>query len=229
MFINTAIVVNGGPTPLLQVYGTQGNLRQPTNLHYVHKRFVSGIDSYDSITGNAWSNQHYQHILQEDQLGNIFYMGNICFGLEVCLDHSKRHLKSILFNWMDNNLQAHTSTPDVDVHILVACGMEVIRDGIVTRQGGLFVRCDGSITALQAMQGSEIGRYYGGTLYIPLAVAPDSANTGPGVQQVVPLPPHLQLKLSQHESCQLLAEHFGVMQRIVVYKQQAIDDTEPPA
>lgn len=156
--LNTALIVNGGPSPLLKVYsgpwkGKPG-LRAPTHMHYVHKSVVAGTDPYnDTPTENAMKNAWYKQHLEEDYLAHFFYVDNISFVLEVCRDHREGRAKQILSKWRDGCISAGTPAPNVDVHLIVACGMRVNNINLCVRKGGVIMRCDG-----QSMLRSELGR-----------------------------------------------------------------------
>jgi hypothetical protein len=68
---------------------------------------------------------------------SLFTYGGLQFGIEVCLDHNLEFLKKELEN-----------RRNLDVHMVVACGMRRYPQNVMARNGGVFLRIDGHIRPL---------------------------------------------------------------------------------
>lgn len=66
-----------------------------------------------------------------------FTCGNLNIGVKICLDHSRKRLLG------------YTSKGEIrplDIQIVPSCGMQLRKDSIVTKEGGLLFNCDGEYT-----------------------------------------------------------------------------------
>lgn len=83
----------------------------------------------------------------EHKSKHIFQICGLTVGLEICLEHSLQVLKTVLHNQYKlyrrfGNLGALAR---IDLHLLTAGGMDLIRGSIAAKINGFFLRCDGYI------------------------------------------------------------------------------------
>lgn len=92
-------------------------------------------------TGYLQSITKYENIAEKgnEEKGNdsdeyaVFDYGGIRFGIDICLDHSRKRL-----------LKHLSSTENyVDVQIIPSCGMEIKDDAVIARTEGYVFNCDG--------------------------------------------------------------------------------------
>lgn len=76
---------------------------------------------------NVWSYM-YQHSHP------VMELRGVRFGIEVCLDHGQSCLTAYI---------ANTGQGDVDVHVIVACGMSIVDANVAAKRDGYVARCDG--------------------------------------------------------------------------------------
>lgn len=78
---------------------------------------------------------------------NLFTHDGLSFGIEICLDHAGGFLKTEL-----------NSRRTVDVHLEVGCGMGCIKKNVMAKNGGVFLRVDGTkkpLSQAYKVQGSD--------------------------------------------------------------------------
>jgi hypothetical protein len=61
---------------------------------------------------------------------DTFYIEKIKFGVEICLDHRRGRLRE----------EGHN---DLDVQVITSCGMQIQKDSVSVKSGGLIFNCDG--------------------------------------------------------------------------------------
>ncbi|MDH6097495.1 hypothetical protein NWP21_01275 [Anabaenopsis sp. FSS-46] len=119
--------------------------------HVVIKEFMSGIDFIEkaNISNDNLSLDRVIHMDRTNLLrpttekqaisydgSSIFTIDGIKFGLEVCLDHSQKRLA--------NSREAiDNQSGIVDIQLIPSCGMTIMQDAIVVRNGGYIFNCDG--------------------------------------------------------------------------------------
>ena len=85
-------------------------------------------------------------------------------GIEICLDHRTLAGPPPSVGVLRQHYLAAEPDPaqgvGVDLHILTAAGMPLLRENVVARRGGLYLRCDGGYGALRS-QCLEIDRDHG--------------------------------------------------------------------
>lgn len=84
--------------------------------------------------------------------GTIFSMAGVRFGLEVCLDHAEKRLRTSIDN-------SGGKQKPVDVQLIPSAGMTIILDAVATRKNGIVFNVDGyrpidlaSVSAAVAMK-----------------------------------------------------------------------------
>ena len=75
-----------------------------------------------------------------------FTCGNLNVGVEICLDHSRKRLLGYASKGKIHPL---------DIQIVPSCGMQLRKDSIVTKEGGLLFNCDGEYTLEDDAQNSD--------------------------------------------------------------------------
>jgi len=115
------------------VHNTMPILSNHQIIHTWQKKNLSGIDGLKHGS-QQWDadNKAVRAVLDSSQVPIFQYDLNgtpIKIGLEVCLDHSLGVL--------------HGSGQQVDMHLLVACGMSINTANIAASTGGVMLRCEG--------------------------------------------------------------------------------------
>lgn len=108
------------------------------------KQYFSDVDNLDytkaALTGTGALAKVASYVNHQ-----IFTIGGIDIGLEVCLDHRLEALK--------RTVTANPLHPrNVDIHLLPACGMETIDSSVAARLNGYFLRCNGNDWALRRVE-----------------------------------------------------------------------------
>ncbi len=117
----------------------------PAAAHAVLKEHLSGLDfikSKKSSGGIEWERVEHPKPAREAGTasevqvksydGNsVFSQDGLTFGVEVCLDHAQKRLKS------------SQGLPAIDIQLVSSCGMSVKDKSIVARTGGYIFLCDG--------------------------------------------------------------------------------------
>jgi hypothetical protein len=98
----------------------------------VNKQYKSMEDfilnrSTSSLRGYQEHTVSYGDI--QDQT-DTFDIDEIKFGVEICLDHRRERLRE----------EGHN---DLDVQVITSCGMQIIKDSVCVKSGGLIFNCDG--------------------------------------------------------------------------------------
>lgn len=117
----------------------------PAAAHAVLKEHLSGLDfikASKSTGGIEW--ERVEHLEPAREAGtasevqvkgydgnSVFSQDGLTFGVEVCLDHAKKRLKS------------SQGLPAIDIQLVSSCGMSVKDESIVARTGGYLFLCDG--------------------------------------------------------------------------------------
>jgi hypothetical protein len=125
------------------------------NKKYIHTWQKEKLSDIDGLWDNCqqWDrkNKEVKAVLNKTQVP-VFEqkLDGLTFkvGLEICLDHDYGILKS-------------KAPKDLDIHILIACGMPADPAKIAARDGGVFLRCDGSIGKTQYAHGVDYARREG--------------------------------------------------------------------
>lgn len=65
---------------------------------------------------------------------STFNCGGLNIGVEICLDHSRKRL----FNYL-----CEKKIKELDIQIVISCGMSLRKDSAATKQGGILFNCDG--------------------------------------------------------------------------------------
>jgi hypothetical protein len=65
---------------------------------------------------------------------STFNCGGLNIGVEICLDHSRKRLLGYL---------SEGKIKELDIQIVVSCGMSLKKDSAATKQGGILFNCDG--------------------------------------------------------------------------------------
>ncbi len=140
VFFNTASAIKGG-----------GN----GSMTYVHKEHMSGMDGAPSDMVDGVDDVKFNAILGswKEQKERRFNIDGLTFGLDVCLDHSIKALKRVVLNWPK---QEEAPAPDIDVHLITSCGMQVKHDGVAARAGGCVLLCDGAPNQSPSWQQSAV-------------------------------------------------------------------------
>lgn len=117
------------------------------NKKYIHtwqKENLSQIDGlWDDCQQWDRDNKAIKAILDKTQVPVFEHNADgvtISIGLEICLDHALGVLKA-------------KAPKDLDLHILIACGMPADGGKIAAKDGGVFIRCDGSIGKTNYLSG----------------------------------------------------------------------------
>ncbi|PYG86924.1 hypothetical protein LY28_02545 [Ruminiclostridium sufflavum DSM 19573] len=66
---------------------------------------------------------------------SAFNCGGLNIGIEICLDHKRKRLLGYL---SEGSIQQQ-----LDIQIVISCGMQLMKDSAATRQGGILFNCDG--------------------------------------------------------------------------------------
>jgi hypothetical protein len=126
-FFNTASVIKGG---------SKGSMT------YVHKERRSDIDGVPPSLSDGTQDPKFKPLLGswEEQKQRIFNVDGITFGLDVCLEHLTQALKRTVVDWPNKE---KGSAPNIDVHLVTSCGMDVKHESVAARTGGCVLLCDG--------------------------------------------------------------------------------------
>lgn len=65
---------------------------------------------------------------------STFNCGGLNIGVEICLDHSRKRLLGYL---------SESKIKELDIQIVISCGMQLKKDSAATKQGGILFNCDG--------------------------------------------------------------------------------------
>lgn len=65
---------------------------------------------------------------------STFNCGGLNIGVEICLDHSRKRLLGYL---------SEKKIKELDIQIVISCGMSLRKDSAATKQGGILFNCDG--------------------------------------------------------------------------------------
>lgn len=65
---------------------------------------------------------------------STFDCGGLNIGVEICLDHSRKRLLGYL---------SQGRIKELDIQLVISCGMQLKKDSAATRQGGILFNCDG--------------------------------------------------------------------------------------
>jgi hypothetical protein len=128
VFFNTASIIKGGTN---------------SSITFVHKEHKSGLDKAPINFAEGTLDPRFTPIVGTwaEQKERLFNFEDITFGLDVCLDHANKALKRTIIQWPQNENGA--PAPNVDVHIVTSCGIQVETDRVAARTGGCVLLCDG--------------------------------------------------------------------------------------
>lgn len=203
---NTATIIKGGA-------GT----KEDTWFHFVHKRQISTIDGAP-VENAAVLNQDLTPILAswgERKQNYLPLLDFRRFGIEVCLDHHKElHTLKNVHLEMHKRTQTQIISPDVDLHLLTACGMPINTRSVAAKEGGYILRVDGSPNLGNLEVNSEIVRVTEQNFHGDAKLSWDDAS-GKRLNQSVweeHLPADLKLAVSQ-------GDDNSLPQRLVCYQK----------
>ena len=77
---------------------------------------------------------------------STFNCGGLNIGIEICLDHKRKRLLGYLADKKINQL---------DIQIVISCGMQLSKDSIATREGGILFNCDGEYVIADDAQNGD--------------------------------------------------------------------------
>lgn len=165
LYFNTVCVVRGrsadfasGPA---EINGVPVVRNGTTN----QKELMSRIDygrGVDKTAQDAAINPYFAPIIGDWawRKGHLFTVQDILndngrplvFGLEVCLEHGEHIevqqrvdggvLKQTLRQWPQ--METGNDLPEVDIHIVTSCGMDIDTDNVCAKADGYVLACDGS-------------------------------------------------------------------------------------
>lgn len=121
VYLNTAVVVKGEDKGFS---------------HFVHKYFISGIDGPPENQSLSACDPYKTMLTQLAAAGKSefdsyhFEVDNVSFAFDICLDHAQGVARA-------------TANKVADVHLVTACGMELLDKSLVARSGGHAMICDG--------------------------------------------------------------------------------------
>jgi hypothetical protein len=124
VYMNTAVYVQGG---------------KDNGLKFVEKRLASTIDGVPVAMTPAYTNDPNVRSIHSDwdvRKQHIFSVGNVGFGLEVCLDHLVCTVKNIRSEY-------YFSKHAVNLHVLSAGGMTIESNAVAADINGYILRNDG--------------------------------------------------------------------------------------
>ena len=131
-FLNTAIVVKGGPLGPFRFIDKQGI----ASADFMPRQRNAADEIKVALTD-------WDHVSAADvfnyRAGAVFRFDNLGFGLEICADHSAGVLKELLEDASNRKLEADT----IDFQLLTACGQGLRHLNCVARVGGHFLSVDG--------------------------------------------------------------------------------------
>ena len=171
VFTNVAIVVKGGTNDPVQA---------------IHKREPSGLDGVPWAVSTPGRDADYRpvHESWDTRRRNLFTAFGLTFGIEICLDHRTRTLRTMLAEWQ--KYEPATAVPRIQVQLLPAGGMGVMRDSLCAESNGAIFRNDGYASYadwsknLEGQSASYRIRGYTGPPGTPLRSVP------PGTAQYLP-------------------------------------------
>lgn len=127
-------------------------------IHTWQKENLSDIDGlWDDCQQWDRKNKDVKAILDKTQIPVFEHKVDdtaISIGLEICLDHAYGVLKA-------------KAPKDLDIHMLIACGMEADTTKIASKDGGIFLRCDGSIGKTNYISGYDFAQRKGAKWLLP--------------------------------------------------------------
>lgn len=137
LYYNTATVVRGGVANSLAI---------------VEKNLPSHVDGLPKLDGERYAAPGDDALLARSYYARwyarqlrVIDVGGRTIGLEICLDHASsaphRVLRRVVEDW---SFWESTPDPLIDLHVLVAGGMNLEGASIAARVGGYFVRNDGA-------------------------------------------------------------------------------------
>jgi hypothetical protein len=128
LYFNTAVVVEGGKTNSVRIV----EKKVPSTIDGVPPNFYGpGVEPDVKLIFEAWSARRLR----------VFDVSGVSFGLEVCLDHGIKVLKTLLGEWQQNEGSAKT----IKLHLLAAGGMPLKEDAVAAKKGGYILRNDGHV------------------------------------------------------------------------------------
>ncbi|MFK7695460.1 hypothetical protein [Paenibacillus sp. HJGM_3] len=128
LYFNTGVVVEGGKTNSIRLVEKKIN----SSIDGVPPTFFApGADAKVKLIFDEWSAKRLR----------VFDLAGISFGLEVCLDHGLKVLKTTLAQWQANE----GATKSIKLHLLSAGGKPLETDAVAAKKGGYILRNDGHV------------------------------------------------------------------------------------
>lgn len=119
---NTCLCLQGGTL-------NQGAERLAVRVNKQYKSMEDFILNRSTSSLRGYQEQTVSYGDLQDQT-DTFKIERIKFGVEICLDHRRGRLRE----------EGHN---DLDVQVITSCGMQIQKDSVCAKSGGLIFNCDG--------------------------------------------------------------------------------------
>jgi len=141
---NRCFIIQGGSAnPRVITILKKHKSKEDFILNAVENNYIQSITKYKAISELSEKKRS-----DRDEY-SIFEYGGLSFGVEICLDHSRKRL---LNHWKNHPME------NVDVQLIPSCGMDIRADSVVAKKGGLVFNCDGEYVILDGGKpGAENG------------------------------------------------------------------------
>jgi hypothetical protein len=101
---------------------------------------------------------------------STFKCGNLSIGVEICLDHSRKRLMGYVYE---------QKISPVDIQLVISCGMQLKKDSIAAKEGGILFNCDGEYVLPNDAQNGD-------HCHSQLKTCSFSASSGPQLSDNIP-------------------------------------------
>lgn len=212
LFLNSCVVVKGGES-----------LESPTTL--VQKQFFHLTTDGMPVDGFPRSHPRIKAIISHANIRSnaLMAVDHRRIGVEICLDHNESVLRKISIL----DCMKHGAARQLDLHIVVACGLNLGGDHIAAMPGGYIFRCDGSphVTRHTALFSVRNGAPPGSGIEPEFGprIEPEEYLEIPGILQLAFVPDEEERNVEpdsdveDDEEPQLAADNPMFIQKIVYY------------
>lgn len=124
---------------------------------------------------------------------STFNCGGLNIGVEICLDHSRKRLLNYL---------SEGKIKELDIQIVISCGMMLKKDSAATKQGGILFNCDGEYVIADDAQNGDC-------CHSQLKTYSFSASCGPMLSENIPASSVIKINDTDNKNQKLYPHGLG--------------------